>query len=145
MAIKYYNNDCKYTLPAKRFTRTWIEAVVKNAGREVGDISIVLCSDSALLEVNRQFLQHDYLTDIITFEYTELGEKAISGDLMISIDTVRSNAKEYGCSTLQELNRVVIHGILHLLGQGDKSEKEAKQMREREEQALLLRADIIIY
>lgn len=99
--------------------------------RSTGDIVIALCSDSYILETNKEFLQHDYFTDIITFDYSE-GEK-LSGDLLISVDTVRSNATKYKVDFENELLRVVIHGVMHLCGYKDKSAEQAKIMRQKED------------
>ena len=98
----------------------------------------IFCSDEKILEVNRQYLQHDYYTDIITFDYSE-GDR-ISGDIFISIDTVRSNAEKYGTNFDDELHRVIIHGILHLCGLKDKSEADSKKMRKAEDKALSIRS-----
>ena len=103
-------------------------------GNRVGDINIILCVDPSILEINNQFLGHDYYTDIITFDYTE--ENVINGELYISIDTVRANAQEYGQSFPDELHRVIIHGILHLCGLDDHCEEDIKEMREAENLSL---------
>ena len=102
----------------------------------MGEISIVMCSDELLLETNQKYLNHDYYTDIITFDYTE--EDQISGDLMISYDRVKENAKKENVSVQEELRRVMAHGVLHLLGLKDKSEREAAEMRAQEDAALVL-------
>ena len=137
MPILYETQACHFNYPSKRATTEWIRRTAASEGRKTGDISVVFCSDEALLAINRQYLQHDYLTDIITFDYSE-GE-TISGDLMISIDTVRSNAELYGTSFRDELMRVIIHGILHLCGYGDKTPEEEKQMRALEDKYLAIR------
>ena len=137
MPILYETQACHFNYPGKRATTEWIRRTAASEGRKTGDISVVFCSDEALLAINRQYLQHDYLTDIITFDYSE-GE-TISGDLMISIDTVRSNAELYGTSFRDELMRVIIHGILHLCGYGDKTPEEEKQMRALEDKYLAIR------
>jgi rRNA maturation RNase YbeY len=100
----------------------------------VGEISIVLCSDKLLLETNQKYLNHDYYTDIITFDYTE--EDQINGDLMISYERVKENAKKENVLVQEELRRVMAHGVLHLLGFKDKSEREASEMRAQEDAAL---------
>lgn len=140
MAIIYSNQDTTFRLPNKRRVSTWIKECAKAENWEVGDVVIVLCSDSYLLNVNRQFLQHDYYTDIITFSYNQ--EQILSGDLLISVDTVRNNAQEYGVMFHVELCRVIIHGVLHLMGYGDKTAAEAKQMRSKEDQALCLLSEM---
>lgn len=131
MAISYQAVDVRDAIKGKREVSKWIKESAASENKRVGDVVIVLCSDDYILKTNREFLQHDYFTDIITFDYSE-GE-IISGDLVISLDTVRSNAHEYGVDENDELMRVVIHGIMHLCGYGDKSEQEAKIMREKED------------
>ena len=112
----------------------WIRAVAADYGFSVGNIHYIFCSDERELEVNRQFLGHDYYTDIITFDYSTAG--TLNGDIFISLDTVRSNAEEVGVSFENELMRILIHGILHLTGQGDKTPETKAQMTEKEELAL---------
>ena len=107
-----------------------LNSLIKNELRKTGDISVVFCSDEYLLEMNKEYLNHDYYTDIITFDYVE-GE-TISGDLFISLDRVRENAKKFEISFLRELYRVVFHGTLHLVGYNDKSEEEQRIMRQKE-------------
>lgn len=112
----------------------WIHLVAADYGLKVADISYIFCDDEKILEVNRQFLQHDYYTDIITFSYST--EHFISGDLFISLDTVRSNAELVGATYEEELLRVIIHGILHLCGLNDKGPGEREQMEAAENKAL---------
>ncbi len=112
----------------------WIETVAARQGYAVGQINYLFCSEAKILEVNRSFLQHDYYTDIITFDYSE--RNFIAGDIYISPETVRSNALLFGTNFDEELLRVIIHGVLHLCGQGDKSEIEAAEMRQKENEAL---------
>lgn len=102
-----------------------------------GDIAYIFCSDEKILEVNKAYLQHDYYTDVITFDYTE-GDK-ISGDIFISVDTVRSNAEQFGTDYDEELHRIVIHGVLHLCGINDKGPGEREMMTRHENEALKLR------
>ncbi len=120
----------------KRDTNAWIKTVAQSYGKKVGDIAYIFCDDEKILEVNRQYLQHDYYTDIITFDYTE--DNVISGDLFISLDTVRSNSEEQGTTYEEELHRVIIHGILHLCGIDDKGPGERELMEEAENRALAL-------
>ena len=123
----------------KRETTQWIKAVAQAYGKRVGDIAYIFCSDERILEVNRQYLQHDYYTDIITFDYCE-GNR-LSGDLFISLDTVRTNAQQFaGGDYARELHRVIIHGILHLCGLGDKGPGERELMEQAEDHALALLA-----
>ena len=113
-----------------------IEKLAESENRTLGDISYILCSDNYLLDINRQYLNHDYFTDVITFDYSE--ENVISGDIFISVDTVADNAKEYNVTFEKELERVMVHGVLHLVGYNDKSDSEVKQMRAKENQYLSL-------
>ena len=115
------------------FFISWLSEVCVLHNNSLGEVSLVFCSDEYLLEMNRTHLNHDYYTDIITFDYSE-GD--VSGDLFISIDRVRENAKEERIDFLKELNRVVVHGVLHLLGFKDKSGEESKEMRTQENAAL---------
>ena len=122
-------------------TERWIRAVAAGYGYAVGDITYILCSDERILEVNRRFLGHDYYTDVITFDYSSLGR--ISGDIYISLDTVRSNAAQYVDTLhddvfLYELHRIIIHGVLHLTGQGDKTPEAKTIMTLKEVKALVL-------
>ena len=128
----------------RRDTSAWIKAVAATYGKRVGDIGYIFCNDEKILEVNRQYLQHDYYTDIITFDYSDdallTGRKdTIAGDLFISLDTVRSNAEQQGTTYDEELHRVIIHGILHLCGQNDKGPGEREQMEAAEDKALAMR------
>lgn len=118
------------------YVHDWYEQVVQKEGKILGDLSIVFGTDEWLLEQNKTFLNHDYYTDIITFDYCEMN--FISGDLLISIDRVYDNAVQYNVSRETELNRVLVHGLLHLCGYGDKSEKEIEIMRKKEDYYLSL-------
>lgn len=134
--IQYFNNEVNFDLKSKLLIRRWIKTVAEQYNKRCKDINIIFCSDPALLEINKQFLGHDYYTDIITFDYCE-GDK-LSGELYISIDTVRANAVEYEQTFETELHRVIIHGILHLIGFDDHQENDIIQMRRGEEEALKL-------
>ncbi len=112
----------------------WIESIAKLYNKEIGEISYLFCDDEKILEVNQQYLNHDFYTDIITFDYSE--ENMISGDIIISLQTVESNSQMYNTSFLEELHRVIIHGILHLSGLNDSTEEEEKVMRDAESNAL---------
>ena len=119
----------------KREVTEWIKQVAASYGKRVGEVAYIFCDDEKILEVNRQYLQHDYYTDIITFDYTE-GSR-ISGDLFISLDTVRTNAEQFADGDYRrELHRVIIHGILHLCGINDKGPGEREQMEAAEDRAL---------
>lgn len=120
--------------------RNWVKAVAATYQKKVGEIGYLFCSDERILEVNRQFLQHDYYTDIITFDYCQ-GNR-IAGDLVISLDTVRTNAEQFSAEYETELNRVIIHGILHLCGINDKGPGEREIMEAEENKALALLADM---
>lgn len=119
----------------------WIEAVARGFGKSLGDISYIFCNDEKILEVNRQFLNHDYFTDIITFDYCR--RHRIAGDMFISLDTVASNAEMLGCPYERELLRVVIHGILHLCGINDKGVGEREIMERYEDGSLELLSKLL--
>lgn len=121
-----------------RATTDWVKAVAASYGKRVGEIAYIFCDDEKILEINRQYLTHDYYTDIISFDYTE-GDR-ISGDLFISLDTVRSNAELFQKEYEEELHRVIIHGVLHLCGINDKAPGEREIMEEAEDKALAMRA-----
>ena len=110
MAVRYYNDDCKYRLPQKRLTAEWLRRVAEEEGYVLGDVSYIFCSAQRLLEMNRQYLGHDYFTDVITFDYS--------------------------ATALQEMRRVVVHGVLHLCGQGDKTPRSNAQMHRKEDKYL---------
>lgn len=126
MAISYFAEEIKMPAIKKRTISQWIKTVAASYGKTVGEISYIFCNDNRILDVNRQYLQHDYYTDIITFDYTE--NNRINGDIFISLDTVKSNAEQYGQTFENELHRIIIHGILHLCGIKDKGEKERTKM-----------------
>ena len=134
--ITYQTEDITMPPIKKRETTEWVKQVAANHGKKVGEIAYIFCSDEKILEVNRQYLEHDYYTDIITFDYTE-GNR-ISGDLFISLDTVRTNAEQFEQSYERELHRVIIHGILHLCGINDKGPGEREIMEAEENKALAL-------
>ena len=121
----------------KRPTTAWIKAVAASYGRKVGEIGYMFVDDEKILEVNREYIGHDYYTDIITFDYDE-GD-VINGDIVISLDTVRTNAEKFGKTFDDELHRVIIHGILHLCGINDKSPGEREIMEAAENRALAMR------
>ena len=136
MAIRFSSLNEKFELSEASNVKKWIAEVVKRREKSVGNISYLFCDDEYMLEVNRQYLDHDTYTDIITFDYVVAN--LISGDIFISVDRVGENARLFGVEFERELLRVVIHGVLHLLGQGDKSDAEAAEMRRQEEEALSL-------
>lgn len=134
--IVFNNIDTLYLLKQKKAVRSWIEKTIKKEGLKAGSISFNFCSDEYLLGVNKQHLEHDYYTDIITFDFCE--NNIISGDIYISIDRVKDNAKTEKQIFTQELRRVIIHGVLHLCGYKDKKPAEARLMREKEDYYLSL-------
>ena len=135
--ISYNTVNVKMPAIRRRETSAWVKAVAASYGKKVGEIAYIFVDDEEILRVNREYLQHDYYTDIITFDYTE-GD-TISGDLFISLDTVRTNAEQYGKPYEEELHRVIIHGILHLCGINDKGPGEREIMEAAEDKALALR------
>ncbi len=134
MAISFHLEGVRYQFTRKRALKAWIKASAFHEMKVVGEINIILCSDDRLLEMNNQFLEHDYFTDIITFNYNN--KNTISGDLFISIDRVKDNAIKNNVPTETELQRVIIHGVMHLCGYNDKSKTEQSTMRNKEEEHL---------
>ncbi len=133
--ISYQTEDISMPPIKRREVSEWIKKVAASYGKKVGEIAYIFCSDERILEVNRQYLQHDYYTDIITFDYTE-GNR-ISGDMFISLETIQTNAEQFADNDYQrELHRVIIHGILHLCGINDKGPGEREIMERAENQAL---------
>lgn len=133
----YYNfEDVDQTELDTKLITKWISAVLKKHDGVEREITYIFCSDSYIIGINREYLNHDYYTDIITFDYCE--ENLISGDIFISLDTVRSNAQDYSTTFTEELHRVIIHGILHLLRFKDKTLSEDELMRQMEDEALEL-------
>ena len=137
MAVSYFAEDVKMPAIKKRETTDWIRRGASGYGKKCGDIAYIFCYDEKILEVNKAYLQHDYYTDVITFDYTE-GDK-IGGDIFISVDTVRSNAEQFGTDYDEELHRIIIHGVLHLCGINDKGPGEREMMTRHENEALKLR------
>ena len=136
--IAYFSEETDFVLKGRQRNSRWLRLVAESEIRRVGDVNIIFCTDNYLLDINRRFLGHDYFTDIITFDYCE-GDR-LSGDLFISIDTVRDNVLEYGAESFeQELARVMVHGLLHLIGYDDHTEAEKKTMRQKENYYLSLR------
>lgn len=136
MAIRFSSQSGDFELREPEKVRRWIAEVIGRRGMSVGNVSYLFCDDEYLLGINRQYLQHDTYTDIITFDYVAGG--LVSGDIMISTERVGENAATFGVAFEHELHRVIIHGVLHLLGQGDKTDEEAAAMRRQEEEALRL-------
>ena len=136
MAIFFSSENTSFVLKNQLKIKRWIKEVVKREDKRLGDLGYVFCDDEYLLKVNIEYLNHDTYTDIITFDYVEGNN--ISGDMMISVDRVGENATKFEVPFERELRRVIIHGVLHLLGNGDKTTKEAARMRELENAALAL-------
>ena len=134
--ISYSTDGVKMPPIKRRETTAWIKAVAAKYGRKTGEIGYMFVNDERILEVNREYLGHDYYTDIITFDYDE--DDVINGDIVISLDTVRTNAEQFGKEYIDELHRVIIHGILHLCGINDKGPGEREIMEQAENEALSL-------
>ncbi|HET7732770.1 MAG TPA: rRNA maturation RNase YbeY [Paludibacter sp.] len=132
--IQYIAEEIKLPALQKQKINSWIKETAAGYGKKVGDIAYIFCSDDRILEINKQYLNHDYFTDIITFDYSE--GSLISGDIFISVDTVRSNSEEFGVSFEVELLRIIIHGVLHLCGQDDKTPELRNEMTIKENLAL---------
>lgn len=122
MAVRYHTDGCSYRLPQKRLTAAWLRRVAEQEGYTLAEVDYIFCSAERLLEMNRQYLGHDYFTDVITFDYSDRrGTRTVAGDIFIDVETVADNARIYGATTLQEMRRVVVHGLLRLCGQRDKT------------------------
>lgn len=134
--ISYTTENVKVSKLERRKINAWIKSVAAGYGKKIGEIAYIFCDDAKILEINRTYLQHDYYTDIITFDYCE-GDM-LHGDIFISIDMVRFNAQKFGVDFDNELHRVLIHGILHLCGQDDKTPKAKAIMTEKENLALAM-------
>ena len=132
--VLFHCDDIAMPTLDERKVSKWIKAVAADYGFSVGNIHYIFCSDERELAVNREFLGHDYYTDVITFDYST--ESVLNGDIFISLETVQSNAEMIGVSFNHELLRIIIHGVLHLTGQGDKTPEKKVQMTEKEEKAL---------
>ena len=132
--IFYTTENVKAPKLEKRKTNAWIKTVAEKYDKKIGEIAYIFCGDAKILEVNKTYLQHDYFTDIITFDYCE--GAVLNGDIFISLDTVRTNAQEFGVTFENELHRILIHGILHLCGQEDKTPEARLEMTRKENEAL---------
>lgn len=135
MEITFFSEDCVFDYPNTSMIIDWMTNTIVQESAEAGDINIIFCSNQYLLEMNKKYLGHDYFTDIITFDYTETIEnkRVVSGDLFISLDMVRSNSKDFDVSFIDELDRVIIHGVLHLLGYDDHSDEDQLMMSSKED------------
>lgn len=134
MAVHFYNEGTDYLPKGRVKLNQWIRQTIHNEGFRVGEIGYIFCSSDYHIDINRQYLGHDYHTDVITFDYSDLeGRKVVSGDIFIDPETVADNADLLGTNPDEEQLRVIIHGILHLCGYKDKSDSEAAQMRQKED------------
>ena len=138
--VRYFFEDTSFLFKPKRFTSGWLKLVAESEIRKLGAVNIIFCSDNYILDINQRYLGHDYFTDIITFDYCE--GNVLSGDLFISVDSVRENASFYGAEFLVELRRVMVHGVLHLIGYDDHTPQEQKTMRSKEDYYLSLRESV---
>ncbi len=136
MAIHFFTEDITFTLKNRRIIKNSIKELINNEGKRMGCINYIFVSENKILEINNLYLGHDYITDIITFDYCE--EDQVSGDLFISPECITSNALQYGVPFQEELMRVMAHGVLHLLGYKDKKPEEQKVMRNKEDGFLAL-------
>lgn len=137
MAVRYHNDECTYRLPQKRLTAAWLRRVAEEEGYALTEVDYIFCSAARLLEMNRQYLGHDYFTDVITFDYSDRKRsRTVAGDIFIDVETVTDNARIYGVTPLQEMRRVVVHGLLHLCGQKDKTPRANAAMHRKEDKYL---------
>lgn len=139
--VRYFNEDIVFVLKQKRINNKWLSIVAGSELKKLGNINYIFCSDNYILDVNIKYLGHDYFTDIITFDYCE--NDVLNGDLFISIDTVRENADFYRTTFEQELNRVMVHGVLHLIGYDDHKEEDIKVMRAKEDYYLKVKEQLV--
>lgn len=137
-AIHFFEEDIHFKLKDKNKVKAWIKATIESEGYQLEELNYIFCSDAYLLEINRQYLDHDTFTDIITFDNSEK-EKVVTGDIFISIDRIRENAAKFDTGLVNELHRVVIHGALHLLGYTDKTAASKKVMTSKEDHYLGIR------
>ena len=137
--VRYYNDSTTYRLREKRKVAAWLKMVAEQEGYTLGDVTYIFCSSEVHRKMNVDFIGHDYFTDIITFDYSDRkGTRVVSGDIFIDVETVADNARIYGATARQEMLRVVVHGVLHLCGQKDKSPRVEKQMHRKEDKYLAI-------
>lgn len=137
--IYFHIKVSDFDVDKKREIKKWLTKSIAEEKKQVGQLDFIFCSDEYVLNINQEFLNHDYYTDIITFDYTTENKSKISGDIYISLDRINENAKKYNISFTDELHRVMIHGVLHLIGYRDKTHEEKITMRSKENQYLLER------
>ena len=138
--VSYFFENTDFKLKGKTRIKQWLKLVAESEIFTLGNVSVIFCSDNYILDVNQRYLEHDYFTDIITFDYCE-GDR-LSGDLFISVDSVKENSLEYGTEFKDELNRVIVHGILHLIGYDDHTDEDVMTMREKENYYLDIRSHL---
>ena len=137
--VRYYNDQTNFRLRDKRKIASWLKAVAQEEGYALGDVTYIFCSSEVHRKMNIDFIGHDYFTDVITFDYSDLkGEGIVSGDIFIDVDTVKDNARIYGATFTSEMHRIIVHGVLHLCGQKDKTPRAEKQMHRKEDKYLKL-------
>ncbi|MDR2918701.1 MAG: rRNA maturation RNase YbeY [Tannerella sp.] len=141
MAISYLSENIPLPSFKKRILNKWITDIATSHNKTVGNISYLFCTDEKILEINNQYLNHDYYTDIITFDYSECNK--IAGDIVISLDTVKTNSEKFGTDYVEELYRVIIHGVLHLCGINDKTSEEQEIMTDAENKALTVLKEML--
>lgn len=139
--VRYFFEDTDFVFKPKKINNLWLKTVAESEVKKIGQVNIIFCSDNYILDINQKYLQHDYFTDIITFDYCE--NDVLSGDLFISVDSVRENAIFYKTEFTDELNRVIVHGVLHLIGYDDHSDEDIKMMRSKENYYLELRKSLV--
>ena len=135
--VSYFTQDTGFKFTGKLVNNRWLKIMAESESRKLGNINIIFCSDPYILDINKKYLKHNYYTDIITFDYCE--GQVLSGDLFISVDTVRANADFYKTDFSEELSRVIIHGVLHLAGYDDQTDEQKAQMRSKEDYYLKIR------
>lgn len=135
--VRYFTEDTQFAFKEKALNNKWYKLVASSEVRKLGDINVIFCSDRYILDINMRYLQHDYFTDIITFDYCE--KDILSGDLFISVDSVKENALFYNTTFEDELNRVLVHGVLHLIGYDDHKDEDIAVMRLKEDYYLGIR------
>ena len=139
--ISFFSKDTTFDFKGRRFTKQWLKDVANQENRTLGDINVIFCSDPYLLGINQKYLQHDYYTDIITFDYCE--GSVLSGDLFISVDSVKDNSVFFKTTFEDELNRVIVHGLLHLIGYDDHTPEDQRMMRSKEDFYLCRRSELL--
>ena len=141
--VRYYNDQTNFRLRDKRKIASWLKAVAQEEGYALGDVTYIFCSSEVHRKMNIEFIGHDYFTDVITFDYSDLkGEGIVSGDIFIDVDTVKDNARIYGATFTSEMHRIIVHGVLHLCGQKDKTPRAEKQMHRKEDKYLKLLSEM---